>query len=475
MRTAASRARVEVPTETIVPKRVDPLRIRPDGQQQAWLNSKARFNVVPAGRRSLKTEIAKRKTVRCAFTIQCDYDDPRFFLGGPTRDQAKAIFWQDLKRMIPRSLMLRPPIETELRIDVVTGAELHVVGMDKPERIEGRPWDGGVLDEYADMKGSAWPENVRPALADRGGWCDFIGVPGGRNHYHDLAKYAQSGVDPEWAFFTWFSSDILPPEEIESAKRFLDELVFQQEFEASFINFEGRAYYPFTSATHCAPLKYDPRQPLILCFDFNVEPGVCAIAQEQLLPKQYEHAQGGAVLLNRPITGTGIIGEVHIPRNSNTPAVCRAILANRDGTPSVWAKHQGPVRCYGDATGGARGTAKVQGSDWELIEKELRPTFKDQLAFRVKAANPPERARVNAMNSRFKSSTGDVRMMVDPAKAPNVVKDFEGVTLLKGGSGEIDKKATPVLTHLSDGVGYYIESVFPVSGPGLVKVQLGGI
>jgi hypothetical protein len=460
---------------SIVPKRLDPLRIRPDGQQQAWIDSLARFNVVPAGRRSLKTEIAKRKTVRRAFTIQCDYDDPRFFFGAPTRDQAKAIFWQDLKRIIPRQLMRQRPMETELRIDLVTGAELHVIGMDKPERIEGRPWDGGILDEYANMRAGAWQENVYPALADRNGWCDMIGVPQGRNHYYDLAKYAQSGVDHEWAFFTWFSSDILPPERIEAARRFLDELVFQQEFEASFINFEGRAYYPFTEATHCAPLKYDPKLPLELCFDFNVEPGVCAIVQEQLLPKQYEHGPAGAVMLNRPILGTGVIGEVHIPRNSNTPAVCRAIIKKPDGTPSIWAQHLGQVRCYGDASGGARGSAKIQGSDWELIEKELKPVFKERLSFRVKEANPPERSRINAVNSRFLSTTKDIRMMVDAAKAPHVVKDFEGVTLLKGGAGEIDKKSTPTLTHLSDAIGYYVEFQFPVTGQSMIKVPIVGV
>jgi hypothetical protein len=48
-------------------------------------------------------------------------------------------------------------------------------------------------------------------------------------------------------------------------------------------------------------------------------------------------------------------------------------------------------------------------------------------------------------------------MMVDPAKAPSVVRDFEGVRLLKGGSGEIDKKADPLLSHWTDGIGYYCE------------------
>ena len=40
----------------------------------------------------------------------------------------------------------------------------------------------------------------------------------------------------------------------------------------------------------------------------------------------------------------------------------------------------------------------------------------------------------------------EVRLMVDPSRAPKTVKDFEGVTLLQGGSGEIDKGANPDLT-----------------------------
>lgn len=435
--------------------------------QQAWTQSPKRFHTVHAGRRSGKTENGKRKIVKRAFTANTPWDDPRFFAAAPTRDQAKAIYWSDLKAMIPRSLMARTPLETELRIDLVNGAEIHVIGMDKPERIEGRPWDGGVLDEYANMKPSAWPENVRPALSDRKGWCDLIGVPEGRNHYYELNQYALHSGDPEWGSFTWRSAEVLDPAEVESARRQLDPLVFDQEYNASFVNFAGRAYYPFLDSTHCATLAYDPRRPLVFCFDFNVEPGVAAVIQEQTLPKQYEHGPNGAVLLDKPITGTGVIGEVYIPRNSNTPAVCRKLIQD-------WGKHAGRVTCYGDATGGARGSAKIAGSDWELIEKELRPVFAERLSMRVKSHNPAERSRVNAVNSRLLSTTGDVRMMVDAKRAPHVVKDFEGVTTLEGGSGEIDKKKSPELTHLSDSVGYYVEHEFPVTGPGMRKVDIAG-
>lgn len=438
--------------------------------QQAYWNSPYRFNVVPAGRRSGKTELFKRKLVRRALSAAFPWK-PAFFAGAPTRDQAKRIFWDDLKAMVGREMMARSPSETELMIECINGAEIWVIGMDKPERVEGKPWDGGGLDEFANCKATAWKANIRPALSDRKGWFDLFGVPEGRNHYYELNQAALADMEglkerSEWGSFTWPSADILPAEEIEAARRDLDELTFDQEYNASFINFEGRCYYPFNDKIHCRPLKYDALQPLILCFDFNVAPGCAAIIQEQELPglispPTREHPKGA------PVVGSGVISEVYIPRNSNTPAVCRKIVQD-------FGEHRGRVECYGDATGGAEGSAKVLGSDWALIEKELRPKFKDRLAMMVKSANPAERSRVNAVNSRLMSAAKDVRMMVDRSKAPHVVKDFEGVSLLKGGSGEIDKKATPELTHLTDGIGYYIEYRFPVSGPGLIKVPIVG-
>lgn len=435
--------------------------LRPHAEQLRLWHSKARFRVVPAGRRSGKTERAKRFLLKRAYlaAARSPWPDPRFFAGAPTRDQAKSIYWSDLKAMVEPGLLAERPRESDLMIRLVTGAELWVIGMDRPERIEGRPWDGGILDEFGNMKPGAWGENVRPALSDRKGWCWLIGVPEGRNHYYELNQYALHAGDPEWDSFTWPSSDILDQEEVDAARRQLDPLVFAQEYEASFVNFSGRAYYPFLEATHCKPLAYDPRQPIGFCFDFNVEPGVAAVVQEQKLPQQYERGPGGAIDLSRPVTGTGVIGEVHIPRNSNTPAVCRKLVAD-------WGKHEGPVRCYGDATGGARGTAKVAGSDWDLIKAELRPVFGDRLSFRVRSSNPPERSRVNAVNSRLVSADGTVRMLVDGAKAPHVVKDLEGVRVLEGGSGEIDKKADPALTHISDAFGYYVEREFPIVSRG---------
>lgn len=455
----------------VLPLRWTPLRHH--DVQQAYWHSPHRFNVVPAGRRSGKTELAKRKIVTRAMTAVTTWK-PRFFAGAPTRDQAKRIFWEDLKALTPKRFVAGRASESDLMLPLVNGAQIWVVGLDVAARMEGQPWDGGVIDEVGNAKPEVWGANIRPALSDRKGWCDLIGVPEGRNHYYNLDLEAQAqmkelGDKSQWGRFHWKSADILDAEEIAQARRDLDTLTFQQEYEGSFINFEGRAYYVFNADLHTAPLKYDPKRELIFCFDFNVDPGVCAVCQEQQLPGQYERDAKGLVMFDKPVIGTGVIGEVYIERNSNTPAVCRKLVQD-------WKGHQGKITCYGDATGGARGTAKVQGSDWDLIKAELNPTFGVRgITYDVPAANPPERSRLNAMNSRLQSASGQIRMMVDGGKAPHVVKDLDGVVLLKGGSGELDKKATPKLTHISDGLGYYIAKKFPIVQQVMHQVSMGGV
>lgn len=438
--------------------------------------------MVPAGRRSGKTERAKRKLVRNALDPRaCAFPDPRYFAGAPTFNQAKRIWWDDLKLLSPPRYV-RKISETDLTIWYKTGSQLTVVGFDKPERFEGAPWDGGVLDEYANMKEHVWGAHIRPGLDTRGrpGWCDIIGVPEGRNHYYDMYNRALGEQNilngGEWDAFTWLSTAVLPPEVVEAARRELDELTFRQEYEASFVNFAGQAYYPFDRHLHCANLAdaYNPKADLAVCFDFNVDPGVAGIIQEIEFPRKIATAEAttiGGVEMFKNVTvpahvGTGVLGEVHIPHNSNTPAVCKRFIKD-------WGEHEGRVIIYGDATGGARGTAQTEGSDWDLVKRALYDHFGvERVHFRVPKSNPTERARINAVNTRLKSGDGAIHLMVDPTRAPNVVKDFEGVRLLEGGSGEIDKKADPKLTHISDAVGYYVESEYPVRKRGATVERL---
>lgn len=410
-------------------------------------NSEALYNIVAAGRRSGKTELAKRHGVLGSI------GDVRFHngltvYGAPTRDQAKEIFWDDLKALVPDQFV-RKINESMLTIELVTGYRIQVFGFDRPQRIEGKPIDRAYIDEFADVKPEAWEAHLFPALGTLGrqGRAWLFGVPEGRNHFWKLHKKAGRGLDPEWAAFHWKSEEILPPDQIARYRASMDARTYQQEFEASFLNFEGRAYYPFDWALHALErVSYDPHLPLHVCFDFNVEPGVAAVVQEQ--------AYKGRRPQIAPVI-SAVVGEVWIEANSNTEAVCRRLLED-------YGDHHGRVFVYGDASGGARGSAKVKGSDWDLIagsEGVLRKHFGSRLEKRVPRANPPVKRRINAVNRRLLTADGTVAMLMDPERAPHVCEDLDGVTLLKGGAFEIDKRKNEAagLTHISDALGYYAD------------------
>ncbi len=379
--------------------------------------------MVPAGRRSGKTELAKRRLV-VALAEKKPWQDPRYFAAAPTREQAKRIFWKDLKALVPPRWIKRV-YETELCIVTTMGSELWVVGLDRPERIEGIPWDGCVLDEYANMKPETWQAHVRPALSDRQGWCWFIGVPEGLNHYKDLADYARRGADPDWGFYTWFSEDILPPQEIEAARRVLDPKTFRQEYQASFEGAVGRVYYPYNAETHQDPsIEIEQGLPLILCCDFNVDPCVWLICQ----------SDGKRVW---------VIDEV-VKRGTSTVEMAREVLRR-------YGDHKKGIIVYGDATGGRRSTAGK--SDYALLH-EMGFT-----AQRIPRQNPPVKDRVNAVNSMLCNTRGEVRLTHHP-RCRYLRRDLETVTWQKD-STDIDKTDNE-RTHASDALGYFIAKEFPV-------------
>jgi len=269
--------------------------------QEALWNSPKRLKVVPSGRRSGKTELAKRYVTMQAVTSETEYAVNYYFCGAPTRPQAKKIYWEDIKAL-SKPWWRKDPSETELTVYLVNGdieSEITIVGMDAPQRIEGMPWNGGILDEYGNMKKGAFDENVYPALADRRGWCWLIGVPEGRNHYYDKALLATgnnipvtrpklgsavTNGDPEWGYFHWFSEDILPDDMIASAKRILDERTFDQEYRGAYVSYGGQLYYAWTpDKINNQVARRLLNEPLYLTCDFNKAPMVWLVGQVDYL------------------------------------------------------------------------------------------------------------------------------------------------------------------------------------------------
>jgi hypothetical protein len=400
----------------------------------------SRFSLCHSPRRSGKTEGWKRKLVKRAHKFKNRKWRGRFAFLAPTHKQAMSIAWNDLIALTDGLTGREKPNKSEQRIPL-WNADIFVAGMDKPERIEGQPLDGAVCDEYGNMKKEAWPLHIRPCLSTPGrlGWGAFIGVPEGRNHYYEKKlQYEELGRPVYW----WDATEVLDLEEIEEARKELSELEFKQEYGGEFVAYGGLAYYEYREALHKVPCKhlYNPLAELNLCLDFNIAPGVAALIQvmdrdELGLPKEQYSKELDA-----------IIGEVWIPKNSTTPSVMRKVFHD-------WINQIGLLRLFGDATGGAGGTAKVAGSDWEIIESMCNMkgiNFENC----VLSENPRERQRINCFNSRLKTSDGLVHTIIDPS-CKFVVLDIEGTKTLEGGAGELDKKSDKNRTHMTDAIGYY--------------------
>ncbi len=134
---------------------------------------------------------------------------------------------------------------------------------------------------------------------------------------------AQVNESGEWEVFEWSAEDILPAKEIESLKKMLDPMTYDQEIRGKFVDFRGSAYHGFVrSACVDDSIRWNKKQPLKLCFDFNVSPGVAVVLQD------YNN------------DNIRVIDEVYIPNNSNTPMIMN-ILAER------YIAHEGQIMLYG--------------------------------------------------------------------------------------------------------------------------------
>ena len=396
-----------------------------------------RFPVVPAGRRSGKTERFKRFLAKEAMRNP----NERYFAAAPTRDQAKKIFWQDLKLFTFAELHPHKPSETELIIYVPNGTEIHVIGLDRPERIEGVAWTGGGIDEFWDTKPNAWPEHIMPALdtmdprrPDYQAWCWIFGVPEGLNHYYDLAQYAKSGKDPQWGFYHWKSADILKPEAIEAAKRVMSVRQFRQEYEASFETAQGRIYEDYSTENH-TDRTIQPHEELHWMHDQNYTPLSSAIGV----------VDDGNLYLCDEIVLTSAIS-----RQSAIEFVER------------YKGHQNKrVKLYGDPAGRA-GEKHGHASDYTDIEDVLKSNGWKVMR-KVKRSAPAIKDRQNAVRARICTADGDRHLFVNPTKAQWCDKGLATVQLKDGSAFQEDQKNE--YQHITTAIGYMVESIWSANRP----------
>lgn len=291
------------------------------------------------------------------------------------------------------------------------GVEFWVVGLDRPERIEGRSWDGGLIDEFANIKPGAFQENIRPALADRLGWLWLLGVPDMRSpnqiEYRDLVNEAETRLGGEWGVYTWPSADILPASEVESARQSMDPRIFAQEMMGDFVLDGGRAFPDFinTSTGHVRDdiATYDPALPICWCLDFNVDPFCSGIIQHT--------RQGEIRVIDELIVGDTI-----------TTAMCDAFMERAE--ERGW--NLTDMSLYGDPAGHSRSTrsARASDTDWIIIKNRLanlRPHFKVRAPGTISIADTRQ-----AVNTKLKNAAGDMALFIH-SKCRQLRRDLDSL------------------------------------------------
>ncbi len=231
-----------------------------------------RFAIGVAHRRAGKTVACINDLVKKASLLQREYPPGRLGYVGPQLNQSKDNVWLYLKHYT--APLMRDKNESDLWVELFNGARIRLYGADNPDRIRGAYFDEVVLDEYADMAPSVWGEIVRPMLTDYQGGATFIGTPKGRNSFHDMFERAKG--DPDWFTFMLRASEtgILPPKELESARRDMTPEQYDQEFECSFDAAILGAYYgrdiaAVERAGRICEVEHDPALPVHTAWDLG--------------------------------------------------------------------------------------------------------------------------------------------------------------------------------------------------------------
>lgn len=194
-----------------------------------------RFTVLALHRRAGKSEWAIMELIHAAL----DFRQPLglFFYMAPYLKQAKVVAWARLKERLKNLLIAGAVeiVETELMVRFRhNGAVIRIYGADNPDGMRGIRLDGCVIDEVAQIKPQVWTDIIQPTLADREGFCIFIGTPSGVNLFSELYYRAKELSDWHSGLYTCYDTEALPPQEIERLRRDMSEATFAREMLCDF-------------------------------------------------------------------------------------------------------------------------------------------------------------------------------------------------------------------------------------------------
>ena len=380
-----------------------------EAQSEVFSNP-SRFRCVSAGRRWGKSYFAM-----FSMLYQASIPKSKIYYVTTSYRAARSIIWDDLKEALWPSQWIDKINEADLTIRLKNGSQITLRGSDNPDSLRGVGLSMVVLDECAFMEKRVWTEVIRPALSDTAGSALFISSPSGRNWFYDLWKLGMDGEKGWSSFqFTTLEGGNVPAEEIEYARRELDEKTFRQEYEAKFETYSGIVYYNFDNEESILNREYQKGKTIYIGMDFNRDPMSAIIAQKE-----------GDKLY--------IIDEIII-YSSNTDEMADEI---RFRYPI------GDCIIYPDPAGIQKRTSAGGKTDINILQNA---------GYRVRhrSHHPFVRDRINSVNSRLKSSDGTRHLFVHP-KCKTLIESLTKMTY-KPETSIPDK--TSGYDHSTDALGY---------------------
>ena len=332
--------------------------------QSKVIKNNSRFRVLITGRRFGKTYLAINEIAK--FSSQ---PNKRVWYVAPSYRQAKAICWNVLKEKMIYHKWVKSINHSDLTITLKNNSQITLRGSDNESSLRGVGLHFLICDEFQDINKTAWFEVLRPTLSDTKGHALFCGTPRGFGNWsYELYKQSETNKDWESFKYTTLEGGQVSDDEIEQAKQDLDLRTFQQEYEATFVNYSGMIYYNFSRDKNIIETFRNNSNTLHIGLDFNVDPMcgvVCMIENDKII----------------------VIDEIQI-YSSNTNEMCEEIR-NRYKNKQI--------AVYPDPSARQRKTSAGGLTDIAILKNA---------GFHVKCRNtaPLVRDRINAVNSKLKNA-----------------------------------------------------------------------
>jgi PBSX family phage terminase large subunit len=396
--------------------------------QAFWDNTRFKFLLV--GRRGGKTHMIVEHMIKTI--MEAEHGGKVFYIG-PTLQQAYELIWETLDDRLTELGVKYTPLVSKRRFEFPGKRYIYCLGAERIRRIRGHSADAVYMDELAFFEqdlGAIW-RAVRPTLTDRAGVAICSTTPNGKaTQAYDF--YIEAINKPEWKVFKWASVDnpFMNREEIEAARREMDEKSFRQEYLATWESFAGLTYYNFDEDKHlkrCSEIDSD--KPLILCFDFNVNPSTLLLQQD---------------LVRDHLSILQFKKEYSLKNSSTLDTVRLFCQDHKDLAGNV------RLKIRGDSTG--RNRSSVTGlADYKYIQDELTHAgFSFEME--VAAKNPAIVDRINHVNAYLQNCEGESRIEIDPS-CKDLIRDLSSQELAEGTRMPSDKGN---LGHKADAFGYSV-------------------